>query len=93
MADIFGGGVEMIRSDGGRNRGGGRGEKIMFPSPLNTVSLLDKKADRDRDEMRVGEGAQSNLWFDIASPWLSVSCREELSDSPWSTPCCFNEFT
>lgn len=38
-------------------------------------------------------GAECNLWFDIGSPWLSDSWKEGLSVSPWSTPCCFNEFT
>lgn len=42
--------------------------------------------------MRFGEGAESNLWFDIGSPWLSVSREEGLFVSPWCTPCCFNEF-
>lgn len=43
--------------------------------------------------MRFGEGTESNLWFDIGSPWLSVSRKEGLSVSLWSTPRCSNEFT
>lgn len=43
--------------------------------------------------MRFSEGAGCNLWFDIGSPWLSVSWKGGLSVSSWSTPCCFNEFT
>lgn len=64
--------------------------KFLFP--LITVRLSQKKeTDRDRQDMKLG--AQSNLWFDIGSPWLSVILKEGLSASPWSTPCCFNEFT
>lgn len=76
--------------------GEAEGEREMFLSPLNAVRVLrvqGKTKDRDREEMRFGEGEESNLWFDIGSPWLSVSWKEGLSVSPWSTPCCFNEFT
>lgn len=60
--------------------------------PLNTVRVCKTK-ELGREEMRFGQSAQSNLWFDIGSPWLSVSRKEGLSISPWCTPCCFNEFT
>lgn len=36
--------------------------------------------------MRFGEGAESNLWFGIGSPWLSVSWKEGFSVSPSSLP-------
>lgn len=68
----------------------------MFSCALNAVIIDQKKknpADSAREEMRFGEGVESNLWFDIGSPWLSVSLREGLSVSPRHTPCCFNEFT
>lgn len=37
----------------------------------------------------VDEGAESNLWFDIGSPWLSLIWREGLSVSPWVHPLLF----
>lgn len=59
--------------------------------PLNTVRVYKTK-ELGREEMRFGQSVQSNLWFDIGSPWLSVSWKEGLSVSPRCTPCCFNEF-
>lgn len=76
------GGVFWRRDYLGTKRGR---EKV----PLNTV----RESARDREEMSSGEGAESNLWFDIGSPWLSVSWKEGSSVSPWSTSRCFNEFT
>lgn len=73
---------------------GGNGGGVLFP--LNTVRVNqrpEEETDRDGEEMRFGEGAGSNLWFDIGSPWLSECWREGLSASLLSAPCCFNEFT
>lgn len=36
--------------------------------------------------MRFGESAENNLWFDIGSPWLSVSWKEGLSVPPGAPP-------
>lgn len=48
--------------------------------PLNTVRVKTKEL--DSEEMRCGESARSNLWFDFGSPWLSVRCKEGLNAFP-----------
>lgn len=78
----------MVRQE--KMEGEEKGERKMFP--LNTVRV-DKTKELGREEMRFGESVQGNLWFDIGSPWLSVSWKQGLSVSPRCTPCCFNEFT
>lgn len=63
----------ILRREGKTERwsrdGRGRGGEML---PLNTVRVKTKEL--DGEEMRYGEGAGSNLWFDFGSPWLSVRC-------------------